>query len=61
MEVYTLLREFADSWFLVVMFGFFAGAVLWSWRPGAARAQSEAAQVPFAHDDIPASPKGLKS
>lgn len=61
MDVYTLLREFADSWFLIGIFGFFVGAILWSWRPGSARAQQAAALVPFAHDDAPASRKGLKS
>lgn len=61
MESYTLLREFADSWFLLVMFAFFVGAVAWSWRRSARAAHDAAARIPFAHDDAPASPKGLKS
>lgn len=63
MDLYSVLRAFADSWFLIAMVGFFAGAVLWAWRPGAARLQSAAANIPFSHDEAPAPsrPKGLKS
>lgn len=61
MEIYTLMREFADSWFLLVMFAFFVGAVAWSWRRSARTAHAEAARIPFAHEDAPASPKGPRS
>jgi cytochrome c oxidase cbb3-type subunit 4 len=37
METYSLLRQFADSWMLLVLFTFFVGVVLWVFRPGATK------------------------
>jgi len=54
MEKYTLMREFADSWFLLVMFAFFIGVVVWVFRPGSARQQEDAAEIPFRHENKPA-------
>ncbi len=34
MEIYTLLREFADSWVLLVLTLFFVGVFVWAFRPG---------------------------
>ena len=51
MERYTFLRELADSWILLAMFGFFTCAILWSCRPGARTLHDEAAALPFRHDD----------
>lgn len=51
---YHILREFADSWFLIVMFSFFAVAILWVFRPGSREHYDEAADVPFKHEDRPA-------
>ena len=34
MEEYTILRQFADSWMLLVLFAFFIGVVLWVFRHG---------------------------
>ncbi len=53
MELYTLLRHFADSWFLAAMTAFFIGAILFAWRPGARKAQAEAANTVFRNDDAP--------
>lgn len=50
---YHIFREFADSWFLLVMFGFFIAAVVWAFRPGSTRHYGDAGQVPFRHDDAP--------
>ena len=47
---YTVLREFADSWALMVMFAFFVGAVAWAMRPGAEQSQNDAASIPFKED-----------
>ncbi|MEP6827358.1 MAG: cbb3-type cytochrome c oxidase subunit 3 [Aestuariivirga sp.] len=47
---YTLLREFADSWALMMMFVFFIGVVAWAMRPGAAEIQKDAASIPFKED-----------
>ncbi len=55
METYTLLRHFADSWALLALTLFFAGAVLWVFRPGSRAHHDEAAAIPLreaAPDDI---------
>ncbi len=54
MEVYTLLRTFADSWYLVFMTLFFVGVIAWAWRPGSRPVQDEAAASIFRNDDRPA-------
>ncbi|MCA0203758.1 MAG: cbb3-type cytochrome c oxidase subunit 3 [Proteobacteria bacterium] len=54
METYTLLRSFADSWYLLFMTLFFVGIIAWAWRPGSRRAQDEAASSIFRNDDRPA-------
>ncbi len=55
METYTFLRQLADSWVLLVLFLFFGGIVLWVFRPGAARHYDDPANIPFRHEDKPAS------
>ena len=47
---YTILRELADSWGLVLMFQFFAGAVVWALRPNAQQVHDDAASIPFKED-----------
>ena len=54
METYSLLREFADSWMLLVLFTFFVGVVIWVFRPGATKVYSDPAGIPFRHEDKPA-------
>ena len=54
MDTYSFLREFADSWFLVVMFCFFVAAGLWAFRPGAKAVHEDARHLPFRNDDKPA-------
>lgn len=51
---YHFLREFADSWMLLAMVLFFAGAVFWAFRPGARAQQRDTADVIFRHEDKPA-------
>ena len=51
---YHILREIADSWVLLAMFGFFVAAILWAYRPGSRAEHDDARQVPFRHDDRPA-------
>ncbi|PRX37381.1 cytochrome c oxidase cbb3-type subunit 4 [Meinhardsimonia xiamenensis] len=55
METYSLLREFADSWFLLVLFAFFIGTVIWAFRPGSGPIHRDSAEIPFRHEDRPAS------
>ena len=50
METYTILREFADSWFLLVMFAFFVGVAIWAFWPSQRAARDEAASIPFRDD-----------
>lgn len=52
--MYTLLREFADSWVLLLMFAFFVGVTLWVFRPGSKKTYRETADIPFHHEDHPA-------
>ena len=54
METYTLLREFADSWMLLYLFGLFIGVIIWVFRPGSTKNYSNAASIPFRHEDKPA-------
>ncbi len=54
MDLYSLLREFADSWALLALFVFFAGVVFWAFRPGSRATHADIAQIPFRHDDRPA-------
>ena len=54
METYSLLREFADSWMLLVLFTFFLGVGLWLIRPGSRGAYSDTADIPFRNEDQPA-------
>ncbi|MEP2716895.1 cbb3-type cytochrome c oxidase subunit 3 [Pseudophaeobacter sp.] len=54
MEIYTLLREFADSWMLLFLFSFFMVVVLWAFRPGSTKVYEDTASIPFRHVDAPA-------
>ena len=51
MELYTLLRGFADSWMLLAMTLFFIGVVVWTLRPGSRAIHDDAARIPFRNDD----------
>lgn len=54
METYSLLREFADSWMLLLLTLFFLGMIVWVFRPGARRDQQDAAESIFRHETRPA-------
>jgi cytochrome c oxidase cbb3-type subunit 4 len=47
METYSFLRELADSWVLLGMFGFFVCVILWAFRPGGSAVYDEIAQIPL--------------
>lgn len=47
MDTYTLLREFADSWFLIVMFLFFLGTLVFAFWPSQRSARDDAAAIPL--------------
>ena len=54
MDLYTLTREFADSWALLALVLFFVGVVFWAWRPGSRECHDDAANVPFRNEQRPA-------
>lgn len=54
METYSFLREFADSWMLLFLFVFFLAIVFWVFRPGASKEYRDTANIPFRHEDKPA-------
>ncbi|KAA0917486.1 cbb3-type cytochrome c oxidase subunit 3 [Aquicoccus porphyridii] len=55
METYSLLRQFADSWMLLLLFTFFVVMVLWVlFRPGSTKTYQDVANIPFRHEDKPA-------
>ncbi len=56
MDTYSILRQFADSWGLLVMFLFFLSVILWAFRPGAKAAQDDSADIVFRNDRKPAEP-----
>ena len=47
METYTLLREFADSWFLLAMFAFFLGIWVFAFWPSLKSDRDDAAAIPL--------------
>ena len=47
MDTYSILRAFADSWFLIAMFTFFLGVVIWAFLPSQRSARDDAASIPF--------------
>jgi cytochrome c oxidase cbb3-type subunit IV len=55
METYSLLRQFADSWGLLALFSIFVAVMLWAFRPGSSRIHKDTADIPFRHEDRPAS------
>ncbi|WP_037915305.1 CcoQ/FixQ family Cbb3-type cytochrome c oxidase assembly chaperone [Sulfitobacter sp. 20_GPM-1509m] len=50
METYSLLRQLADSWVLLAMFGFFVSVILWAFRPGSTKTYDAIAQIPLRED-----------
>ncbi|MEP5155484.1 cbb3-type cytochrome c oxidase subunit 3 [Planktotalea sp.] len=50
MDTYSFLRELADSWVLLAMFGFFAGSAIWAFWPGLSSARKDASMIPFRND-----------
>lgn len=53
-DLYSLLREFADSWVLLALFLVFAFVVIWAFRPGSRAIHQDVAGIPFRHESRPA-------
>ena len=60
METYSLLREFADSWMLLLLFFVFVGIWFWVIRPGSSKLHDEAKTMIFRNDERPAPSKEAK-
>ncbi|WP_298436383.1 cbb3-type cytochrome c oxidase subunit 3 [uncultured Jannaschia sp.] len=56
MDLYSLLREIADSWGLLALFAFFVFCAVWVFRPGSRPIHDDAAQVPFRETEPMACP-----
>lgn len=54
MDMYSLLREFADSWALLALTAVFLGMILWVLRPGSRKLHDEAANSIFRNEKKPA-------
>lgn len=54
MDLYSLLREFADSWALLALFVLFLVVILWAFRPGSRAVHDDISRIPFRHEDKPA-------
>ena len=52
MDTYSILRQFADSWGLLVMAVFFLGVILYTLRPGSKKMADDIAQIPFRNDKL---------
>lgn len=52
MDTYSLLRAFADSWFLIAMTLFYFGAIAWAFRPGSRKVHDEISQIPLRNDTL---------
>jgi cytochrome c oxidase cbb3-type subunit 4 len=52
-DTYSVLRAFADSWMLAVLFLVFLGVVVWVFRPGSRKVHDDTAEIPFRHEDRP--------
>lgn len=52
METYSFLREFADSWVLLAMFGFFIGVAIWAFLPSQRNARTAASLIPLRNDTL---------
>lgn len=53
MDTYSLMRTFADSWALLLLFLFFVGVLFWAFRPGARPVHDAIARSIFRHDQRP--------
>jgi cytochrome c oxidase cbb3-type subunit 4 len=61
MEHYSFLRQFADSWMLLALVVFFVAVILWVFRPGSSKTYRDTAEIPFRHEDKPATDKEART
>lgn len=51
MDTYSLLRAFADSWFLIAMFCFVLGTWIFAFWPSLSSDRDAASRIPFKDDE----------
>ena len=54
-DTYTIMRVFAGSWGMMFLLLSFLGVILFTMRPGSRKVHTDTANIPFRHDDRPAS------
>ena len=54
MEIYSFLRQLADSWFLLAMTLVFLGICFWAFRPGSRAMHQDVANSIFRNELHPA-------
>ena len=50
MDLYSIMRELADSWVLLALTVFFVGVVVFAFRPGSRKTHDDIANIPFRND-----------
>ncbi len=60
MDIYSLLREFADSWMLLALTLVFIGVIFWAFRPGSRKTHDDVAASIFRNETRPAPPPAPK-
>lgn len=50
--MYDFLREFADSWGMLVMLSVFLGIVVFAFRPGTKKLYEDISDIPFRNDEL---------
>ncbi len=50
--MYTILRELADSWFMLIMFAMFIGIIIFAFRPGTKASYDRLRNLPLQDDDV---------
>lgn len=53
METYSLLRQLADSWGLLLMFVVFLAVIAWAFRPGSRETHGDIANSIFRNERLP--------
>ena len=53
-DTFTFLAVLSRSWALVAMFLAFVGVILWAFRPGSRAVHRDTADIPFRHEEAPA-------
>ncbi|WP_395685008.1 cbb3-type cytochrome c oxidase subunit 3 [Aestuariivirga sp.] len=51
METYSTMRQFADSWGLLLLFIIFIGIVIFAYRPGSRATYDDVAKIPLQKTD----------